>query len=240
MIVSTISSADEIDGDIKISNAPQQAKAWQPGKAYSHTELFAEYRAQGTKQYNRDIIRLQARVGKLLIATPSSFFSRDDFEKSIVKWQNTNEVSSCPVSCCKLDFSLMRPRQSHCRLCGRVVCKSNESCSQNCELSQIAEFLGIDPQGTTQIARTCADCQSEIQNARSQQSRKNSSMMYTLYTDVIQKNKVEVEANLKLYREIADLGSSSSATPARVKELRDQIYKGFGNVQAASQRMRFT
>lgn len=94
------------------------------GVSRSHTEYFFNCRAPCINETAVHTNNLIIRLDKLINQCPSDASKRKAFERDIIPWVKDRDVSLCHT--CHAKFTVTR-RRHHCRLCGKVICKS---CSQ--------------------------------------------------------------------------------------------------------------
>eukprot|EP00041_Stephanoeca_diplocostata_P016648 m.328678 g.328678 ORF g.328678 m.328678 type:complete len:440 (-) comp20436_c1_seq4:53-1372(-) len=226
----------------RVQREKQQSGPWSPGTPFSHTQAFFNMRKHGVSMAEGglgDQTRIRVRVTKLLNGKIGQFQSRQKFEESVVPWQKST-APRCPD--CRKEFGSMLSsahKKVNCRLCGKITC-SEESCSSMCNLNNIAAFLKVPPTSMGDVAvRVCTHCTGEVEKVNATNVAHTGASKLAKYYAVIVENKANVERLMQDFSAITSAKGSklNAGEKLRMKEIREEIMKGFSLVQGAAQRI---
>lgn len=166
------------------------------GLLNDHTSMFTNIRKARVERQNLEIARLEKRLTKLtrLLANPPEKLTASNgsllgpvtslagqknprklIEQSVVRWEEDNDVLSCPF--CQQEFGTWTFRRHHCRICGKVVCADPQTGCSN----EVGLNIASNPDATEKLPtpsatptpgqisvdiRMCRDCKHTIFAAR--------------------------------------------------------------------------
>ncbi|KAJ1916126.1 carboxypeptidase Y-deficient [Mycoemilia scoparia] len=161
-------------------------------------------------------------------------------EQTVVAWQENSSADACPL--CNRAFNKLTNRRHHCRLCGRVIC-SSEECLKSLPVP-LPNTHGIYNSENIAHVRSCRDCERILLRQKERLHKDADPPEIARLYQILVDCKKQVESNLPLFHSIMYRLNASSGSLAdsnidikRAKRTRKALMDAFNTMDLTSKQM---